>query len=218
MKIQAMQNNPMTVNKMNHKPDAKSQAIQMRIEAEQKKLQGVATDGELSGAQKEEKRKEIQKQIQELNIELRQRQVEARKEISDKEETEKVQKESFKKEERKLSVDLTGAYKNVARVLDGQIRVLESEIRMDDMRGQDTSDKEADLKKLQEKRENVTHIQIEEKEEAKKKPHVVLDDVQDKKEEKSNAGVVNMASKEYIQEKTEQYNASKIYSSVNFYF
>lgn len=59
--------------------DAQSQSIRKQIEDAQRKLQEISSNGEMSPEEKMKKRQEIQKQISDLNMQLRQHQAEVRR-------------------------------------------------------------------------------------------------------------------------------------------
>lgn len=59
--------------------DAQSRAIQKQIEDARKRLQEVSVNKDLSAEEKMKKRQEIQKEISDLNVQLRQHQAEVRK-------------------------------------------------------------------------------------------------------------------------------------------
>lgn len=59
--------------------DAQSKNIRKQIEEAQKKLQEISSDGEISPEEKMKKRQEIQRQISDLRMQLRQHQAELRR-------------------------------------------------------------------------------------------------------------------------------------------
>lgn len=63
--------------------DAQSRNIQKQITDAQKRLQEVSSNGELSEEEKIKKRQEIQKEISDLKIQLRQHQMEAKRQKQD---------------------------------------------------------------------------------------------------------------------------------------
>ena len=161
---------------MNTQNDPLSKNIQEQIANAQKQMQEISADTELTPEQKMKKRQEIQQQIANLNQQLRQRQIEQRKEQQAKaaaarEENSNRQKTETEKQnapgisqtgmETLLSADSTlkqaKIQGNTATRMEGRANVLKIEIKQD--KG-DTSAKEAELAKMEQKAEDATNAQL----------------------------------------------------------
>lgn len=167
--------------------DAVSKRLMQQIENAQKQLQEIYANSEMSVEEKMKRRQEIQKEISELNSQLRQHQMEMQRKEA--EEAKKKQAESASAAERSgnsqkknakdgqvdvqisaegmqamLSAD--GAMKqakvqgSVAASMDGKAGVLEAEIKLDSARNGDTSAKEAQLADVKQKAEGATASQM----------------------------------------------------------
>ncbi len=154
--------------------DSISKNIQGQIANAQKKLQDVFADKEMSLEDKMKKKQEIQQEIANLSQQLRQHQMEVRKEKQKKASnasapcrkgsTETGSGLSQASMQAMISAD--GSMKQ-ARVqgamvtkLEGRAGVVEGEIRMDKGRGGSTKAKEAELADLKEKAEKATASQL----------------------------------------------------------
>ena len=167
--------------------DAVSKRLQQQIENAQKKLQEISGNSEMSTEEKMKMRQEIQKEIADLNGQLRQHQMELRKKEA--EEAKKKQAENTSAAEQNNwsktgnakndSVDVQisaegmqamisadGAMKqakvqgSVATSMEGKANVLEVEIQLDGARGGDTSAKEAQLTDTRQKAQEAAASQI----------------------------------------------------------
>lgn len=162
--------------------DSVSKNIQSQIANAQQKLQDISADKEMSLEDKMKKRQEIQQEITNLNQQLRQHQIEQRKE---------------KQQQTSSANDMLGGTNNggngaktgkaasglsqasmhamisadssmkqakvqgaMATNMKGKAGVLESEIKMDKGRGGNTEAKEAELSDLQERVQSTTASQI----------------------------------------------------------
>lgn len=141
--------------------DAQSRAIRKQIEEAQKKLQEVSANGELGPEDKMKKRQEIQKQISDLRMQLRQHQTELKKQQrEEKRAAEKNSGAEGKAGEQNTGLSTAGmqavissgnsmkqakVQNGVAAKMEGRAGVLEAEIRQDSRNGGDTSAKEAEL-------------------------------------------------------------------------
>lgn len=141
--------------------DAQSKSIRKQIEEAQKKLQEISSNGEIGPEEKMKKRQEIQKQISDLRMQLRQHQTEVRRQ----QQAEKRMAESQNKAEQKQEGQAAGIYtagmqavlfadnsmkqakvqNGVAVKMEGRAGVLETEIRQDERTGGSTQAKEAEL-------------------------------------------------------------------------
>lgn len=167
--------------------DAVSKRLMQQIENAQKQLQEISGNSEMSTEEKMKRRQEIQKEISELNSQLRQHQMEmSRKEA---EEARRKQAESASSAERsgnsrngnakngevdiqisaegmQAMISADGAMKqakvqgSVAESMEGKAGVLETEIKLDSARNGDTSAKEAQLAEARQKAEEATASQI----------------------------------------------------------
>lgn len=157
--------------------DAVSKNIQNQIANAQQKLQDLSSNEEMSLEDKQKKRQEIQQEIANLNQQLRQHQIEQRKEQQNKKSSsmdEMVagpQKATAKKGtglsqasmQTMISADSSMEQARVqgsmAKQLEGRAGVLESEIRQDAGSG-NTEKKEEELADLREKAQASTEAQM----------------------------------------------------------
>lgn len=159
------------------KMDSFSKGIQNQIASAQKKLQDLSSREDMSPEEKMKKRQEIQKQINDLNNQLRQHQIEQRKEKQKKKETSATGLKNASKKEGSSSpgfsqagmgallsadhaMDQARVQKGVATDLKGKARVLKSEIKQDARLGKDTSAKNEALAKLEKSAENTVASQV----------------------------------------------------------
>jgi len=167
--------------------DAVSKRLQQQIDNAQKKLQEISGNSEMSTEEKMKMRQEIQKEIADLNSQLRQHQMELRR--KEMEETRKKQAENTSEAEQSChsrtgkgkneSVDVQisaegmqamisaeGAMKqakvqgSTANAMEGRANVLEIEIQLDSARNGDTSAKEAQLADVRQKAQEATASQM----------------------------------------------------------
>ena len=147
---------------MTRQSDPVSRNIQAQIGNAQKRLQELSSNDTMSVEEKMKKRQEIQKEIASLNQQLRQHQIEKRKEqraqgtsmddmLGGGHRTAKKGKEGTGLSQAGMqamisadsSMKVADAQGSVAVQMDGQARVLQSEIRMDRNSGVSTEEKEA---------------------------------------------------------------------------
>lgn len=147
--------------------DSVSKDIQRQITNVQKQLQSLSEKKDMSVEEKASRRKELQAQLQDLNQQLRQRQIEVQKE-----EREKKVKEAEPQAKKEKPNDKAGSLKtddmqsiikadqdmkqvntvsNVQKKMSGNAGILESEIKSDEMRGQDASAKKEKLADIESK-------------------------------------------------------------------
>lgn len=168
--------------------DSVSRNIQKQIADAQKKLQDLSSDDEITLEEKMKKRQEIQKQIAELNMQLRQHQMELKRQerqndgssIEDILGTESKGKgktdnsDIMSGESMKAIISADYSVKqaevqgSVAIELKGKAGVLESEIKTDKGRGTGTKEKEEELTDLQAKAQKATASQMSELSDANK--------------------------------------------------
>lgn len=147
--------------------DAVGKDLKRQIAAAQKKLQELSANQEMSPEQKSKKRQEIQKEITELNQQLRQHQIDMRREKQQEQvaAAQEGKPEAAKSEQTKTNgtqngfsqegmqalIKADGAIEqakvqgSVASEMKGKAGVLEIEIKQDGARGGDTSAKEEAL-------------------------------------------------------------------------
>ena len=158
--------------------DSVSKNIQNQIANAQQKLQDLSSNEELSLEDKMKKRQEIQQEITNLNQQLRQHQIEQRKEQQNKKSSSMddmvagTKNTSAKKGtglsqasmQAMISADSSMKQAKVqgsrATQMEGKAGVLESEIKMDKGRGASTEKKEEELADLQAKAQAATAAQV----------------------------------------------------------
>lgn len=170
-------NMPAGCSSMNMQTDSVSKNIQNQIADAQERLQKISSNEEMSLEEKMKKRQEIQQEITALNQQLRQYQIEQRKEQqpkgksandmfggSRKAGTAKAGSKGTGLAYAMISADLSmkqaKVQGNIAAQMEGKAGVLESEIEMDKGRGADTEKKEEELADLQARVQTTTEAQI----------------------------------------------------------
>lgn len=154
---------------MNMQTDSVSRNIQNQIANAQKKLQELSSNEELTLEEKMKKRQEIQQQITDLNQQLRQHEIEQRKEKQEKGSsmddmlgTDRKANSSragakgsgFSQAGMRAMISADSSMKQAQAQggtitqMEGRARVLESEIKMDKSRGASTEKKEEELADL----------------------------------------------------------------------
>ena len=151
--------------------DSVSKNLQSQIANAQKQLQELSANKEMSLEEKMKKRQEIQQQIMDLNNQLRQHQIEQRKEKQAKKSSMDDMLGGSKKTAQKggnQSADLSQASMkamisadsamaqaqvqgSVATKMEGRAGVLESEIKLDSARGDDVEAKKEELAEVEQK-------------------------------------------------------------------
>lgn len=147
--------------------DTVSKDIQRQIANVQKQLQSLSEQKDMSVEEKANRRKELQAQLQDLNQQLRQRQIEVQKEEREKRVKEaepQARKEKPKEKAGSLKTDdmqsiikadqdmkQVNTVSNVQNKMSGNAGILESEIKLDEMRGQDASAKKEKLADIESK-------------------------------------------------------------------
>lgn len=165
---------------MNQATDSYSRNIQNQISNAQKQLQELSLNEEMTLEEKMKKRQEIQQQISDLNMQLRQHQMEQRKEKQQAKGTSmddmlggsrKAAKTGDKgsglsQSSMQAMISADSSMKqakvqgSVATQMEGKAGVLESEIKMDKGRGVSTEKKEEELADFQEKAQAATSSQL----------------------------------------------------------
>ena len=147
--------------------DTQSRNITRQIEEARKKLQEISSNGEITPEEKMKKRQEIQKQISDLRMQLRQHQMELKREQqAEKGAAENGNRGESAQEEQAAGISAAGmqavisadnsmkqakVQSGVAAKLEGRTGVLEAEIKQDERGGGNTKAKEAELAETREK-------------------------------------------------------------------
>lgn len=167
---------------MNQASDSYSRNIQNQIANAQKQLQELSSNEDMSLEEKMKKRQEIQQQISDLNMQLRQHQMEQRKE--------KQRAKGSSMDDMLGSTRTTGNAKagsnstglsqasmtamisadssikqakvqgSVAIKMEGRSGILKSEIKLDQSRGGDTQKKEEELAEVEQKAQEAASSQL----------------------------------------------------------
>ena len=170
MKVNGTQTNAVQSVKQNvQSDDPVIKNAQSQIEALQKQIQNLAKNEEMDADTKREKRQELMQQISDLNVTIRQRQIELRnkkqQESIAKAEAAKAKKEPEAVKEAKQAgafstrglnavlsagnaMDISKTQGDVAARLEGRANELKSEIALDKARGADTTAKSNELSKV----------------------------------------------------------------------
>lgn len=163
---------------MNMQSDSVSKSIQDQIVNAQKQLQELGANKDMTPEEKMKKRQEIQQEINNLNQQLRQHQIEKRKEqqakaAPEKETNSNQQKGNVSDPKAGLStgkmqamISADSSIKqakvqgSVAAQMEGRAGVLKVEIKLDRSRGGDTASKEAELAEVEQKAEGAANAQL----------------------------------------------------------
>jgi len=156
----------------NQAMDSESREFQDRIAGAKNRLKELSASRELNEEEKQKKQQELRRQIAELNQQLKQRQMEVKRQEQEQkknasEELRKEQSTDPKEEElfpegltqtgmkaivtADASLNHATAHGNMAQAMEGRVRVLQGEIKQDEMLGRDTEYKKQELEKLQKK-------------------------------------------------------------------
>lgn len=182
---------------MNQSSDPVSKDLLRQIDEAKKKLQELSSNGDLSMEEKMKKRQELQKQISDLNSQLRQHQMELRREATEKSQKQKEQnsgaedladsgqkaKDTGKGQQAaglsagsmQAMISADGTMKqakvqgSVAKRMEGKAGVLETEIKLDAGRGGSTEAKEKELAKVKDKAADAVASQMDTLSEANEK-------------------------------------------------
>jgi len=167
---------------MNQATDSYSRNIQSRIANAQKQLQELSSNEDMSLEEKMKKRQEIQQQISDLNMQLRQHQVEQRREKQQAKGSSmdnmpggtrnagsaKAGSKSTGLSQASMTAIISAGSSikqakvqgGVATKMEGRAGVLESEIKLDQARGDDTQKKEEELAEVEQKAQAATSSQL----------------------------------------------------------
>lgn len=224
--------------------DSESKNLQNQIVGEQKRLKELTVNNELNAEEKTKKRKEIQKQITELNNKLRQHQVQQRREQQEKEKNRKDmslgEKDESQEEERSSekgmwqtgmkaivsadsAISQAKAQENVSMIIDSKVRVLQGEIKQDTGRGKDTKMKQKELENLEDKAIRVKAAKMEiladaalEIKQASEKENQMDKKTGEEKKSSSEDGVP-IFKNSAAKKKTDIYGKGKMFSNVDFH-
>lgn len=163
---------------MNQATDSYSRNLQKQIADAQKQLRELSSNEDLSLEEKMKKRQEIQQHISDLNMQLRQHQMELRKEAMSRSKERQDEGSSMEgmqggsKSAGLSQASMTAVISadsslkqarvqgSVATRMDGRAGVLESEIKLDKVNGGDTRAKEAELAEVEQKAQTATASQL----------------------------------------------------------
>lgn len=168
---------------MNQATDSYSRNIQNQIASAQKQLQELSSNEDMTLEEKMRRRQEIQQQISDLNMQLRQHQIEQRRAAQSRSEKQQGKNSSMddmlggtKKAENKSaglsqtsmtaiisadnSIKQAKVQGSVATRMKGRAGVLESEIKLDKVRGGDTQAKEEELAEVEQKAQTAAASQL----------------------------------------------------------
>lgn len=198
---------------MNQTQDPESRELQRQIADAKKKLQELSSDDSMSMEEKMKKRQEIQKQISELNIQLRQHQMELRRQAAEKAKEQKEQNygaddlagqgkkagstgkgrpaAGLFQNSMQAMISAEGSLKqakvqgSVAKQMEGRAGVLEIEIKLDLARGGSAEAKEKELDEVKEKAAGATASQMSTLSDANETIRKAGEEEQEKTEEKT---------------------------------
>ena len=165
---------------MNQGTDSVSKNLQNQIANAQKQMQELGQDKEMSLEEKMKKRQEIQQQISDLQNQLRQHQIEQRKESQQKKGSSMDDMLGGNKQTSKSAKGGTGMSSasmqaiisadssmnqvkvqgSVKTQMEGKAGVLESEIKLDAGRGDDVTKKKEELADIEAKAQDITASQM----------------------------------------------------------
>ena len=146
--------------------DSFSKSIQNQISNAKKQLQELSENKDMSMDEKMKRRQEIQQQITDLNNQLRQHQIEQRKEKQEQAAKSAEKKESGKNENKGAGLSQASmtaiisadaalsqakVHGSVATKMEGRAGVLEAEIKLDSANGGNVEAKKEELAKVQQK-------------------------------------------------------------------
>lgn len=170
-------NMPENQMEMNQAADSYSRNIQNQIANAQKQLQELSSNADMTMEEKMKKRQELQQQISDLNMQLRQHQMELRREKQQAKESEtdamsggagnaKTDGAGFSQAGMAAMLSADSSMKQarvqggVATQMEGKAGVLESEIRLDSMKGKNVEKKKEELADVTQKAQAATASQF----------------------------------------------------------
>lgn len=166
---------------LHQEDDMISKNLKKQIDNLQKELQELSANTQMGGEEKMKKRQEIQKQISDLNVQLRQHQIELRKEKQqEKASSDDIFESAYMEGKAKASdkgngmtqasmeamisadVSMKQAAKqgSVATKMEGRARVLEVEISLDSARGGNVDAKKEELENAKQRAADASAAQI----------------------------------------------------------
>lgn len=168
---------------MNQATDSYSRNIQSQIANAQKQLQELSSNGDIPQEEKMKRRQEIQQQISDLNMQLRQHQMEQRRAAMNSAEQQakgsamddmggganaKAGNKSAGLSQASMtamisadsSIKQAKAHGSVATKMEGRSGILKSEIKLDQARGGDTQKKEGELAEVEQKAQAASSSQL----------------------------------------------------------
>lgn len=160
-------NNNQIQMRMGTDQDNQLKAIEKQITDVQNQIQKISENKNMSDEQKAERRKELQQQLQDLNKQLMERKIEIQKEKREKN-AKSNGSNNVKESQDTMEFSVEGlisasnamkqmrATNTVKTSMEGEARVLKSEIKMDKSRGVNTENKESRLAKVNEKVSDIT--------------------------------------------------------------
>lgn len=172
--------NSIAASQVSQVTDTTTKNLQIQIANAKQQLQNLSKNEEMSMEEKEKKRQEIQKQIAELNNQLRQHQIELRKEkkqnngtsteeLFENDKQEKEEKDSqnmisSKSMEAMISADTAMGHAkrqgSLVSKMEGRARVLQTEIDLDNGRGGAVEGKQGELSDIEQDIANVKASQF----------------------------------------------------------
>lgn len=220
--------------------DSESKEFQNQITNAQNRLQELSANNDMTEEEKKQKRQEIQKQITELNNQLRQHQIELRREQQAQKKSEGDMPDGTQEEEEKQAAGLpqngmkavvsaesaikqAKAQGRVAMEMENKVRVLQGEIKQDAGRGRDTETKQRELENLEIRATNISGAQMGILSDAAREIKQVteLESGEDKKkaeeQKKLSEKTVNVAMGAVSKNKTDIYTRGKMFSSVDIH-
>lgn len=160
-------NNNQIQMRMGTEQDSQLKAIEKQITDVQNQIQKISENKNMSDEQKAERRKELQQQLQDLNKQLMERKIEIQKEKREKN-AKSNGSNNVKESQDTMEFSVEGLISasnamkqmrttnTVKTSMEGEARVLKSEIKMDKSRGVNTENKESRLAKVNEKVSDIT--------------------------------------------------------------
>lgn len=205
---QALQNTNRTVS-----DDPEITNLQNQIAELQKQIQSLSENDEMDAKTKSEKKQELQKQIADLNSEIRQKRIQAQKEKqaaakpAQTDAAPKRFKDGFDEKDTSTllaassSLEQSKTVGSVIKRAEGRARILTTEIAIDKSRGADTTYKEKELEKIEEHTEAAKENLAEEAEKSGEADKDGVDDSKEKDksketdEKRSGAVAVNVGKR-----------------------
>lgn len=210
----------------NMQADPVSKNLQNQIANAQQKLQSLSSDEKMTPEEKMKKRQEIQQEITSLNQQLRQHQIDRRREERAKEQaksamtdnTRNAEPEKSENQDSGLSKTRVNAmisadssmkqakvHKNVETQLGAAVSVLQSEIHLDAGRGQSTEKKQEELAKVEGKANAAASSQMSVLGDANKAMKEAAEEERDEKKIKTKEGLTLLKGDDTPKKKIGEY-------------